>query len=49
MTGALTKARARTMLTIKNTVVISEQQQILPIHRTRPPFHGKVRISYAVT
>lgn len=49
MKGALTKARARTMLTIKNTVVISEQQQILPMHRTRPPFHGEMRSTYTVT
>ena len=48
MTEALTRARARTMLTIKNTVVIREQQQILPQHLSRPPYHEEVRSSYTV-
>ena len=49
MTEAPTKARASAMLKIKNTVVISEQQQILPKHRSRPPYEKEVRSSYLVS
>lgn len=45
----LTKASASAMLKIKNTVVISEQQHILPKHRNRPPYEEGVRSCYVAS